>query len=169
MELVAREVLDDCETALEILEQEKDVGRWRVHWVGAVALVRAVGHVLKKVDAQDQKVAQYVDHAYRDWQSNREQHSVFWEFIDQERNNILKEYQFNVHPLEAVDVAVTATLLNTETGEEYLAPQVMSLGDNIYRPILDGYSEGDDARDVYREALNWWNEELSKIEEGIGK
>ena len=61
------------------------------------------------------------------------------------------------------------TLINVETGEKFLSPQVMSLDKNIYRPILDGYSEGNDARDVYREALDWWDNELSLIEKAMIK
>ena len=46
----ARIVLEDCRLALQLLEEETDLRRWRLHWVAAVALVRAVGHVLEKVD-----------------------------------------------------------------------------------------------------------------------
>ena len=44
------------------------------------------------------------------------------------------------------------------------AAEVFQLDENIYRPIIDGFREGDDARDVYREALDWWDAELSFIE-----
>ena len=47
------EVLEDCRMALTLLEEERDYRRWRVHWAAAVALVRAVGHVLDKVDGKD--------------------------------------------------------------------------------------------------------------------
>lgn len=43
MTRAARTVLADCEIALELLEDQEDEGRWRVHWVGAIALIRAVG------------------------------------------------------------------------------------------------------------------------------
>ena len=44
----ARTVLDDCRLALQLLEEETDPQRWRIHWVAALALVRAVGHVLDR-------------------------------------------------------------------------------------------------------------------------
>lgn len=42
--------------------------------------------------------------------------------------------------------------------------QLIPIGDNIYRPIIEGFREGDDARDVYADALKWWDQELSEIE-----
>lgn len=163
----AREVLADCEIALEMLEAEQDMARWRVHWAGALALVRAVGHVLQKVDGADPKVHRQADIAYRRWKSDKTMHAIFWEFIEDERNNILKEYRFNLHPLDHVDVAVMLTVRHPGTGELSQIPQVVPIGENIYRPVLDGYSEGDDARDVYREALDWWHRELTAMEDGL--
>jgi hypothetical protein len=163
----ARQVLADCEIALEMLEAEQDMARWRVHWAGALALVRSVGHVLQKVDGADPNVRRQVDIAYRRWKSQKAKNAVFWEFIEEERNNILKEYRFNVHPLEHVDVAVMMTVRHPETGELYRIPEVVPIGENIYRPIVDGYSDGNDARDVYREALDWWKTELTTIERAL--
>lgn len=164
---MAREVLSDCETALEMLETEKDLVRWRIHWAGAVALLRAIGHVLQKVDGADPDVRRQIDVAYRRWKSQKAENAIFWEFIETERNNILKEYRFNLHPLGQVDVAVLMTVQHLETGELSQIKEVVPIGENIYRPILDGYSEGNDARDVYREALDWWNVELATIEKAL--
>lgn len=49
----ARKVLEDCKAALDMLDEEGDEQRWRVLWAGAMALVRAVGHVLQKIDGED--------------------------------------------------------------------------------------------------------------------
>ncbi|API57890.1 hypothetical protein BSL82_00070 [Tardibacter chloracetimidivorans] len=169
MTRTAREVLADCEIALEMLEAEQDLGRWRVHWAGALALVRAVGHVLQKVDGADPRMRRQIDIAYRRWKSQKVSNAIFWEFIEEERNNILKEYRFNLHPLDHVDVAVMMTVRHPQSGELSQIPQVVPIGENIYRPVLDGYSEGNDARDVYREALDWWNAELTAIELALSK
>ena len=147
-----------------MLENETEYARWRVHWVAALALVRAVGHVLKKIDGKDARYRVSIDAAFVEWKSNRSKHAIFWDFIEEERNSILKEYQFNVHPMEEVDVLVSSTLRNTVTGENVQVGEVVRLGENIYRPIMDGIGEGIDARDMYREALDWWDAELSVIE-----
>lgn len=41
--------------------------------------------------------------------------------------------------------------------------QVAPIGDNIYRPLLSGFREGDDARDVLSDAIEWWEVELAEI------
>lgn len=157
MTTAARQVLADCEVALEMLENEEDLRRWRIQWAGALALVRAVGHVLKKVDGQNPELSSSIDTQYKDWRSNRTENAIFWDFIEKERNNILKEYRFNLHPLEDVDVAVMLTLQDPETGDTKQLAEVFPIGENIYRPVIDGFREGDDARDVYSEALEWWD------------
>lgn len=169
MTKIARQILADCEIALEMLEAEQDLVRWRVQWAGALALLRAVGHVLYKVDGADPKVRRQVDIAYDRWKSQKRENAIFWEFIEQERNNILKEYRFNLHPLDHVDVAVMLTAQQPETGKIVQIPEIIPIGENIYRPVLDGYGEGDDARDVYREALDWWNAELAAIERALSE
>lgn len=165
MTAAAREVLRDCRVALELLENEKDLRNWRIHWVAALALIRAVGHVLHKVDGSNQKWQKPIKSAYGQWTSLTQEHEIFREFINKERNNILKAYQFNLHPNDEVDVLVMLTGVNPATGTTVEIPRTFPVGENIYRPILDGYREGDDARDVYNEALDWWERELSQLEE----
>lgn len=160
----ARQVLKDCRLALAMLEEETDQPRWRVHWAAAVALARAVGHVLDKVDGRDPLTKQLADAAFKRWKSAAPEHKIFREFIEHERNSILKEYRFRYHPLQEVQMAVNYTLQHPITGETVQAVEVFPLGDNIYRPLLDGWREGDDARDVLSDAVEWWEAELSALE-----
>ena len=160
----ARKVMADCEIALELLESEQDLGRLRVHWAGAMALVRAVGHVLDKVDGRNLTLRPLVDAAYSRWKADRSSNQIFWNFIHKERNNILKKYQLNTHPHEEIDAVVMPAAEHVGTGEASQAQQAFSIGENLYRPILDGYGDSDDARDVYREALEWWRSELTVLE-----
>ena len=62
--------------------------------MAALALVRAVGHVLDKMDANENGPRPGLEVAYAKWKANRDEHRIFWEFIEEERNNILKEYTF---------------------------------------------------------------------------
>jgi hypothetical protein len=164
MTYVARQVLEDCRLALSMLEEETDLARWRVHWAAAVALVRAVGHVLDKVDGEDRVLKRLALAAFRSWKSEAQEHEIFREFIEKERNSILKEYQFRHHPLEEVEVAVSFTLQHPETGEKLQMGDTFPIGDNIYRPLLEGFREGDDARDVLSDAIDWWEIQLRRIE-----
>ena len=151
----ARCVLRDCEAAVEMLEDEEDEQRWRILWAGAMALLRAVGHVLGKVDAKDERVRPFVEEAWERWNSDRVTNGVFWEFIRDERNAILKEYSFSV-----VDSADVGLGLVENGGDEDVDDAVVSegpivLGENLFRPLERGFGMGEDARDVYRDALKW--------------
>lgn len=164
MTYAAREVLDDCRLALTMLEEETDLARWRVHWAAAVALLRGVGHVLDKVDGQDPLTKRLAGGAFKRWKGPAPEHEIFREFIEPERNNILKEYRFRHHPLDEVDMAAIFTLQDPLTGETMQTGDVFQLGDNIYRPFQEGWREGDDARDVLADAIEWWEAELRALE-----
>lgn len=164
----ARRVLDDCRIALTLLEEEVDLSRWRVHWVAALALVRAVGHVLDKVDGKDAAIRALASAAHQRWKGNDPAHEIFREFIEHERNTILKEYEFNVHPEEEIQIAVVQTLRRVPDGALVDASGVYPIGDNIYRPMMSGFRELDDARDVLSDAIGWWEAELAAIEGIVG-
>jgi hypothetical protein len=163
MTLMAREVLRDCEVALNMLELEKDLRRWRIIWAGSIALIRAVGHVLHKVDGSDKVVRDIANEFFARWKS-AEGHDIFRDFVEHERNNLLKEYRSDVHPLESVPVAIQATLVPLQGGSHVTAPFILGLDENLFRPMLDGPWEGVDCREVYEDAIAWWKSELDKID-----
>lgn len=163
----ARQVLDDCRIALLLLEEEKDLQRWRIHWVAALALIRAVGHVLDKIDGVNPKIGVAARSAYKQWKSHAPEHEIFREFIERERNTILKEYEFNTHPNEEVEFVLVRTLRRVSDDTVMTDAQIAPIGDNIYRPLLSGFREGDDARDVLSDAIDWWEAELAAIEESM--
>lgn len=163
----ARLVLEDCRLALQLLEDETDLRKWRLHWVAAIALIRAVGHVLDKVDGRSPAIRVASRAAYKRWTGDAPEHEVFREFIEKERNTILKEYDFNLHPGEEVHVAIPATFRRVSDGMIVEAATVFPLDQNIYRPLMDGFREGEDARDVLSEAVEWWETELTAIERSV--
>lgn len=151
-----------------MLQAETDADRWRVHWAGGVALLRAVGHVLLNVDqATDTELAKVANAAHQQWKSADPAHAVYREFILEERNNILKEYRSKVHPLENVPVAIRLTLVHPETGEVRYLDQRADFDENLFRPLAEGYGEGEDARDIFEEAIDWWEHELAAIEQEL--
>ena len=159
----AREVLDDCRLALQMLEGETESRRWRVLWVAAAALVRAVGHVLSKVDGRDPVVKRVGDQFFENWKRSHN-HRIFRDFIEQERNSILKEYQSSVHPMEKVYITLQTQLVSTIDGSELTISDPIPLDGNVYRPMLDGPWQGDDCRDVLQEAIVWWEQQLDLID-----
>ena len=168
MTAAARRVLGDCEAVLDLLEDEEDDRRWRVLWAGAMALLRAVGHVLHKVDGKDPVARSLIDAAWDRWNADKAANAIFWEFVEKERNNILKQYRFGV--LDSAVVGLAVLEIDRETGHAVAVVESPAvLDENLFRPMDKGYRLGVDGRDVYQEALLWWDTELSRIEAGLGR
>lgn len=90
----ARLVLADCRAALEKAELAPDSVAFRLSWAALVALLRAVGHVLDKVDGrQSESLRRAIDARWRRWHADRAGNRAYWSFIESERNNVLKVYE----------------------------------------------------------------------------
>lgn len=155
--LAARQVLADARRAADWLENDEiDEQVFRILWAGTLALVRAVGHVLHRVDAAENPILRdIVRKAYRSWKQDRERHAIFEGFIELERNNILKEYR------AGYQIGEIGVVLDPYDGGDRC---IAVLPPSIYRPLAEGPFEGDDARDVLAVALQWWQGQLDEIE-----
>tara|TARA_R110002072_G_scaffold19100_30_gene71223 strand:- start:23130 stop:23558 length:429 start_codon:yes stop_codon:yes gene_type:complete len=137
-----------------MLEDETDPDHFRVLWVSALSLLRAVGHVLAKVDAVEPNLRASANAAFKTWKDIANGHEVFTEFIENSRNLILKEYGFRVDLRETIPLSVMeGTCIDT-----------FDLGENIFRPLVGGYGAGEDCRDIYAFAIEWWENQLEEIE-----
>ena len=149
----ARSVLADCKHALNLLQDEPQPDTFRVLWVAGVALARAVGHVLQKVDGeQNDHVKRAVASAFAAWKADKTGNAIFWEFIEEERNQVLKQYE----------VGFFAGPVDVLAGGE-----VHNLDENLFCPITDGTFAGEDCRDILEQAIEWWERQLSEIESGV--
>ncbi len=152
MTITARKVLEDCKSAHALLEDETDGIRFRLFWVAGIALLRAVGHVLKKVDAaNDQELSAIINCIYHEWKQEKDKNAIFWEFIDNERNNLLKEYEvgFLAGPVDLCVIPEGA---------------IFTLDENLFCQIAVGRYAGEDCRDILSEGIDWWERQLSAIE-----
>ncbi|MBQ0960342.1 hypothetical protein KAK06_15410 [Ideonella sp. 4Y11] len=150
LSLAAEEVLRDCENALSFLQEETDPSKFRLFWLAAVAGLRSVGHVLDKVDSLEQpKLGAAARAAYSRWKQEPENNQIFWQFIDNERNSLLKEGEPAVYP-------VPHRLL--------IDADFVYDGDfDLFAPILKGPYIGEDCRDVLGLAVSWWKEQINAI------
>lgn len=156
----ARRVLSDVEVVRDKLEDEVGWIEWRLYWVTAVVLIRAVGHVLVKVDGRAAPVVRDVaNELHKKWKSTDERDAIFRDFIEQERNSILKEYEFG---MSEGPVPVSAKMQNSLTGEFF--EQHALIEENIYRPMRSGPYEGEDGRTLLDEAISWWVTQLDWID-----
>jgi hypothetical protein len=148
--LYARRVLADCRRAHELLEIETQEDRFRLLWVAGIALARAVGHVLDKVDGeQDNSLARIIRAKYASWKQHRSANSIFWNFIEDERNRVLKEYS----------VGFLSGPMNIVADNK-----IYTLDENLFCPLSDGAFAGEDCRDVLKSAIEWWERQLDDIE-----
>lgn len=104
-------------------------------WVAGVAILRIIGHVLAKVDSSSSAVhGAEINRLWDEWKADRAEHTIFWNFIEKERNNILKSYEFGAQLVEDDDDADIV------------------------------FSDGDSAFGKFRDALYWWRAQLEELE-----
>ncbi|KJC40670.1 hypothetical protein UB31_27580 [Bradyrhizobium sp. LTSP849] len=82
---------------LQNSDLDDDHPEWRIYWFAGLALLRTVGHVLDKIDGttSDQH-RRIINATWESWKRNRAENAIFWDFVEQERNNLLKTYEFGV-------------------------------------------------------------------------
>lgn len=146
MTKAAREVLEDCRGAVDEIVDGIQGRSWRRRWVTAVVLLRTVGHVLEKVDVRiSSEYRRAIDDAWAQLKSSKPNPEIFWQFIEAERNNIMKEYEVG-----AGQGATVRLGQNKPIEHHYL--------------INSGPFAGRDQRVVLREAIAWWESYLDGID-----
>lgn len=154
----ARRVLADVIWLRERLETEVGDTEWRMHWIACVVLLRTIGHVAEKVDGKVHSNLLDASRAlFAEWKKG-DQHLIFREFINKERNSILKEYTSDVSegPVPIVATAIRSDGIVADFG--YL------IEENLYRPMGGGYYDGEDGRTLIDDSINWWKAQLSSME-----
>ena len=146
MTTAAREVLEDCRTAVAEIGGGVQGRAWRCRWVAAVVLLRTVGYVLAAVDSsRSVKYKQAIDAAWKELQRTKPSPQIFWQFIDQERHNIVHEYEVGAGQGATVHLGQ-----NKPVEHHYL--------------LNTGPYAGQDQRDVLREAIAWWEQYLDAVD-----
>ena len=150
--LAARRALRDAYRAKDELSTalcSDNFATIRLRWITAITILRAVGHILRNIDASRSPALQSaVEASWKRWNSQPFQHLIFHEFIEKERNNILKEYRSSVFPSPS------------EKQNSLDAPEIYStilVGDRSYSPL-----------EAINSSIKWWEAELSHIEAQAG-
>jgi hypothetical protein len=156
-------VLEDAARSIN-LAVSADEDHWRVHWAGSLALLRAAGHVLHKVDENRSEAHRKCS---KDWWQrwNPEggtegKPNIFSDFIEAERNLILKQYKFRFDPADRLGHVFSCS------GERiFLRDGTPLLSRNLERFVItDGAYAGRDGRELLREARRWWADQLSELD-----
>ncbi|MGK9052131.1 hypothetical protein [Neorhizobium petrolearium] len=123
---------------MELVDGDEELPDWKLPWVAGIALLRTIGHVLAKVDAKASPAhSREIERFWQSLKSDRESSRVFWDFIENERNNLLKTYTFG------------ARLAHDDDG------------------YYVEFNDGSDAFQMFRQAVYWWRYQLSSIETAI--
>lgn len=145
----ARWVLEDCKYAAKELRENKSANTWRVRWITVISLLRAVGHVLYKVDSTSrQENEQAINNWWRMVKKNKEDNNIFWEFINNERNLLLKEYK-------------TTAFFTEITKSNWHTKEVIT---TINSTFDEGFYKDRLTFEVVDEAIDWWENQLISIE-----
>lgn len=99
--LTSYRALSDGKTGIEHLEEHLQsraflLSDWKVIWVGTCTLLRT-SIELFKVDAKSCINSKIREEIISEWKSIKEEkdhHTIFWEFLRKERNNIIHEYEW---------------------------------------------------------------------------
>jgi hypothetical protein len=100
-----------------------------------------------------------IEDAWKKLSDRKPEPAIFWQFIQDERNNVLKEYRL------AAGVQVTirpgTTHVNLQTREQWAEPALPTLYEYAMK---SGPYAGRDQRDVLQQAIGWWETYLEAIE-----
>ncbi|HMQ97321.1 MAG TPA: hypothetical protein PKC42_04455 [Candidatus Nanoperiomorbaceae bacterium] len=160
---VARVVLQDADHAIVRHSDTLQSEAFRVSWFSIVGLLRAVGHVLDKVDAESSPtMKRAIKEQWSRLQATKPEPKIFWGFIDAERNRFLKNYELGIWRSLTVPAAteghwVTVDCANSRGGQ--FAP-----GSKLQSRISNGPFAGCYEKDIARQAHDWWVSYLDEID-----
>lgn len=164
----SREVYNDCcyaKDELEIAIANGDYQKAKILWFSCLTLLRSIGHVLNNVD-----VVNYGAHfkllSETRFNSSIKKEPIFEKFIKEERDKILKEYSSSLE----VDECKAKRAIMTPNGLQLMTPsgQLLCTTTTIKSLIkTKSYAAGENPILVLDKALNFWDKELSWLEEKI--
>lgn len=133
----SRRVLADCVLSLEKFISQPVSDEFRLTLVTCFALLRAVGHVAHN-EAEEIGISSKTSLIW----SQVKNDDLFVHFINEFRNNVLKEYRSSVNWAS----------ITSQDGHrmEYL--------------ISEGFYNGHDVRDLMKESIKWWCNFLDRLE-----
>lgn len=161
MSLRARQVIADAVVAIEDFEASASTPYWRTRWVAVVSILRAVGYVAANVDATgDEILKSAVDSEFAEIVRTKPEPTIFWNFIFDERNRVVKEMTLGARL--SITVRPGAAWYDLRTGETGGTESEPTTYDHFMR---GGIYDGRDPRELCRKAIKFWNEYLDRVEQ----
>jgi hypothetical protein len=155
----AKEVLRDCTLAKwELTDAIKEGGQGTIKqkWVYCLTLLRMVGHVLSKKDSESHKEkANEIKALF----NRKKVDAIFKNFIEEERNLALKEYEVKIEKIEKERHCNIEIVLNN--GKPIYTNEGERIGMNatekvtIYSVKGNGFGSGKAPDELIEEAIEW--------------
>jgi hypothetical protein len=181
-QLAARAVLADCEEALEELKGARQ-DTLRRRWLTVMALLRAVGHVLDKVDGSGTTATPAlrtaISRSYAALKASRPNPVIFWGFIEGERNNVLKAYEFTVRGNLTIPVPASSDIPHGLENPILMPPGSRGIAFGALGathtpesrfsvwPLIGGPFEGQEPFKVVQQAIDFWRLYLDEVERAV--
>jgi hypothetical protein len=166
----AREVLDYCRYGLAELQKNPVGNEWILRWVGTLALLRTVDEVLKNVDAQSNPL---LAKARSNWKNElkRSQPALYCEFILGDANKLLHQAEIRAGQSASVTIVGAAADARAAGEEKPPLPKASSPKpiSSVSYQMNSGTFVGRDPRDVVREAIEWWEDQVATLEQEAAK
>lgn len=179
MTTTARLVLKDARFAIEQHSDDLQGERFRISWLAIHALLRAVGHVLINVDAQDP-----ISHeAIKKIHEERKNAPIFKEFIVKGRNDFLKDYALsakrNLRTMVTIPKNGKTFYVDIDVGSVQGAGKaslsvqptanvggvIVPIQSSIESTIKKGTFAGQHEKAVAIQACEWWSDYLDAVDE----
>ena len=163
----ARIVLQDCQHAVASHTLDLQGEELRVSWVVILTLLRAVGHVLDKVDGKaSPAMAQAVAEWWKAMNASKPEPAIFWQFIENGRNRVVKLYEHGIWRQLVCEgpehqgrpTTILADQANSRGGK------MMAEDGHVISQLADGAFAGQSERDVAVEACKWWRGVLDGLD-----
>jgi hypothetical protein len=137
---------------------------WRPRWVGLVALLRAVGHVLDKADGEcgSATTRRVIDSEWQGLKESKPDPSIFWNFIEDERNNSLKAYKIG----SAINITIRpgTAVINLSTGE---VSDSLGGSTTFEAFMRSGPFRKEDPLQLCQAAIQFWHNYLDRIDQKV--
>lgn len=163
MTRAARMVLQDARHAIERHTETLQAEEFRASWFAVIGLLRAVGHVLDKVDAKSSPMLeQAIRTKWNQLSASRPEPTIFWGFIHAERNRFLKSYEHGIDRSITIPTLSGVGFLKFDGGNARGGR--FAVGHAFNSVITSGPYAGQNERAVAFAAHLWWAGYLNEVD-----
>lgn len=164
MTKAARDVLEDAKYALKRHTDDLQGADFRISWLAILSLLRAVWHVLEKVDAESSPEIRRAFLTIKQ-RTQKPNAPILWNFIKPARDQMVKEFDLGVTRtrFKVSNLPVPhAFELHIDVGN--MRGATVAQLDGVKSVISNGPYAGQSEKQVAREAYRWLKSMLDEVD-----